>query len=463
MKCFGERKLTYTILGLALLTLAGICWVYNYAMLKRMEQLGLVLSSEKLVSQTTAIFFLGLDSYSLGLVLLYLVYYLLNRQLVEYQQSEADTTTVGTALQQSEALFRSLCESSPVGIFRIDAEGKCIYTNPRCQAICGFTFSEALGDGWRDFVHPEDLESLVVEWNEAAKAHQEFSAELRYRHRDGSIRYCRSRAAIIFSAEQEIVGHVGTVEDITESRAIEKMKNEFISVVSHELRTPLACIRGSLGLIAAGKLDTQPQRARQMIKIAASETERLVRLVNDILDLERLNSRKVVLVKVWCDVATIMTQSAEVVRPLAEDAKITLNVSPLSMQVFADTDRIIQTLVNLLSNAVKFSYPESTVWLTAELLSKTKLKPTTLQNLIFNTPQVLFQVKDTGRGIPSDKLDMIFGPFQQVDASDSRDKGGTGLGLSICRSIVEQHGGHIWAESVLGQGSSFYFTLPLAL
>ncbi|MBW4592226.1 MAG: PAS domain S-box protein [Brasilonema angustatum HA4187-MV1] len=239
--------------------------------------------------------------------------------------------------------------------------------------------------------------------------------------------------------------------DISERKRVEKMKNEFISVVSHELRTPLSSIRGSLGLLASRRLDSQPQKQERMLEIAVAETERLTRLVNDILDLERLESGKIVLEKTSCDTATLMLQSVEVLRLLAEESKITLNISPLSVQVWADSDRIIQVLVNILGNAVKFSPAGSTVWLSAELS----------QNPILNTPQVLFQVKDQGRGIPTDKLESIFRRFQQVDASDSRSKGGTGLGLAICRSIVKQHGGQIWVQSVLGQGSTFYFTLPV--
>ncbi|NJR26010.1 MAG: PAS domain S-box protein [Richelia sp. CSU_2_1] len=347
-------------------------------------------------------------------------------------------------LRQSEALFRSLSECSPLGIFKVDADGQCIYTNPRCQAICGFTAAEALGDGWMRFVHPEDLNHFLSLWSDSAAHNGEFNCEFRHIYRDGTIRYCRVKTAPIFSAQGTLIGHVGTVADITESRAIEKMKNEFISIVSHELRTPLASIRGSLGLLAAGVLKNNPETAKQMLEIASSDTERLVRLVNDILDLERLDSSKVTLVKQHCDAGTLMRQSAETVRSIAAEHKINVSVLPADVQIWADPDRIVQMLVNLLSNAVKFSPSASTVTVKVEDLGD----------------RVLFEVKDRGRGIPADKLETIFGRFQQVDASDSRQKGGTGLGLAICRGIVQQHGGRIWAESTVGEGSSFYFTLP---
>ena len=237
---------------------------------------------------------------------------------------------------------------------------------------------------------------------------------------------------------------IWVARDITERRAIETMKNEFISIVSHELRTPLTAIRGSLGLLSTGALNNNPQRMQRLIEIASIDTERLVRLVNDILDLERLESGKVTLVKEFCDVATLIEQSVAAIRLLAEKDNITLSISSISAQVWAARDSIIQVLANLLSNAVKFSAANSEITVFAEV----------------QDDLVLFKVKDQGKGIPSDKLEMIFRRFQQVDASDSRSKGGTGLGLSICQSIVEQHGGQIWVESVLGSGSIFYFTLP---
>lgn len=365
------------------------------------------------------------------------LYQQLQEELRERQQAEA-------ALRRSEAEFRSLSENSPVGIFRIDAQGHCTYTNPRCQAICGYSFEEALGDGWLQFVHPEDREGLMEKWSQTLSQQQEFSAEVRYIHQDGTIHFAQMRTSPLFRTSSQLMGHVGTVEDVTERRAIEVMKNEFISIVSHELRTPLASIRGSLGLLAAGVFKNKPESAQQMLDIAAHDTERLVRLVNDILDLERLEAHKVNLVKQWCDASTLMQQSVETVQSLAAESQIRLNVEPASHQVWADSDRIIQTLVNLLSNAIKFSPANSLVTLSTQALAD----------------RVLFQVQDQGRGIPGDKLDTIFGRFQQVDASDSRQKGGTGLGLAICKSIVQQHGGKIWVESVVTQGSCFSFTLP---
>jgi PAS domain S-box-containing protein len=356
----------------------------------------------------------------------------------------SDRKRAEEALRRSENLFRTLSDSAPIGIFRSDAQGKNIYTNPRFQAICGLSLAASLGDGWMQFIHPEDLAEFLPQLDTLATANQELSAEVRYILADSTLRFCRIMIVPILSEPNELVGYVGTIEDITENRAIEKMKKEFISIVSHELRTPLASIRGALGLLSAGVLQAQPATAQQMLEIAYSDTERLVRLVNDILDLEHLESNKFTIVKQWCDTATILRQSLEAVQPLATENQISLAMLPNSVQVCVDSDRIMQTLVNLIGNAIKFSPANSTVTLNVEDLGD----------------RVLFKVQDQGKGIPENMLENIFGRFQQVDASDSRQKGGTGLGLAICRGIVQQHGGKIWAESVLGKGSIFYFTIP---
>src|SRR5262249_46179866 len=145
-----------------------------------------------------------------------------------------------------------------------------------------------------------------------------------------------------------------------------------------------------------------------------------------------------------CNAATVLTQATDEMRGMAEKAGITLIVTPQPLQLWVDPDRIVQTLTNLVSNAIKFSPAGGTVWI----------------SVAPHGEEAVFTVRDQGRGIPADKRESIFERFQQVDASDSRKKGGTGLGLAICRSIVQQHGGRIWVESTLGQGSTFYFTLP---
>ncbi|MBW3585379.1 MAG: PAS domain S-box protein [Cyanobacteria bacterium 0813] len=278
--------------------------------------------------------------------------------------------------------------------------------------------------------------------------------------------------------EGEIIGAVVTFKDITDRLAVERMKDEFISVVSHELRTPMTSIHGALGLLNSGLLDVYPQKAKRMLEIAVTNTERLVRLVNDILDLERMESSYSTAIKQTCNVAELMLQAADEMQGMAQQAGVTLSVRPVGAQLQAVPDRLIQALTNLLSNAIKFSPSGATVWLTGELTHNPdwteKAGLNSVPSASFLSPEpaahphlpvpsssyIVMAVKDQGRGIPADKLEMVFERFQQVDASDSRQKGGTGLGLAICRSIVQQHRGRMWVESVLGEGSTFFLSLP---
>ncbi|MCY7385295.1 MAG: PAS domain S-box protein [Microcoleus sp. CAN_BIN18] len=275
----------------------------------------------------------------------------------------------------------------------------------------------------------------------------------------------------------EIIGAVVTFKDITDRLAIDRMKDEFISVVSHELRTPMTSIHGALGLLNSGMLDAHPQKAKRMLEIAVTNTDRLVRLINDILDLERMESNYSTAIKQTCNIAELMLQAADEMQGMAQQAGVTLSVRPVEAQLRGIPDRLIQALTNLLSNAIKFSPPGATIWVSGELTQKQDLAEQAELNSALSSlfcpksaanphlppvnSSIQIVVKDQGRGIPADKLEMVFERFQQVDASDCRQKGGTGLGLAICRSIVQQHGGRIWVESVVGEGSTFFLSLPV--
>ncbi|NJK38079.1 MAG: PAS domain-containing protein [Oscillatoriales cyanobacterium RM1_1_9] len=237
----------------------------------------------------------------------------------------------------------------------------------------------------------------------------------------------------------------GTHQDISDRKAINQMKDEFISIISHELRTPMISIRSSLKLLSTGLLGDLTEKGQRMLDIAVNNTDRLGRLINDILDLQRLESGQFSITKQSCEATTLIRQAVEAVQIIAHKQQIHLQILETTpLDIWADSDYILQVLINLLSNAIKFSETNTTVQIGVQP-QKTSAR---------------FWVKDQGRGIPTDQLESIFGRFQQVDASDSREKGGTGLGLAICRRIVELHGGKIWVESTCGQGSTFYFACP---
>ncbi|MGI8573001.1 MAG: response regulator [Solirubrobacteraceae bacterium] len=313
--------------------------------------------------------------------------------------------------------------------------------NPAWEETLGYSPEELMSEPYMSFVHPDDVERTISEASALLEpGHRTVCFENRYRTKDGDYRWlawsCRSN-------------HDGTAvyavtRDVTAAKRIEQARDEFTSIVSHELRTPLTSIRGSLGLLESGAMGALSEPGRRMVQIAVQNTDRLVRLINDILDIERIDSGQIDMHPVPCDAGELIDRAIESVASVVAAADVSIVTDVQATRLMADPDRVIQTLTNLIGNAVKFSPPGSRVQVSCS----------------HRDGEILFVVSDEGRGIPADQLDAIFGRFAQVDASDSREKGGTGLGLAICRSIVEQHGGRIWAQSAPGQGATFSFGLP---
>jgi PAS domain S-box-containing protein len=253
--------------------------------------------------------------------------------------------------------------------------------------------------------------------------------------------------------------------ELAQRQSVEQLKDEFIGIVSHELRTPLTSMRGALGLLAMGVLDDEPEQMKRTIEIAAIETERLVRMVDDILDLEKLAAGGDTHAPERCNALEIVERAVGVMSGRAQADRVEIEVDCPAVEIWASPDRLMQIFTNLLDNALKFSPPGSTVSIVATLLDDAMLGNLTQSEFgqlsaNSSTPSIQFAITDRGRGIPEDKLETIFHRFQQVDASDARDKGGTGLGLAICKSIALQHQGRIWVESRWGHGSTFFLTLP---
>lgn len=381
--------------------------------------------------------------------------------ITELKQIEA-------ALRASEELFRRAFDDSPIGISLVTLSGQFIKANPSYCELLGYTEDELRSLKFEAITHPDDLDiDLEGFQNVISGELRSFQMEKRYVSKQGTVIPVLMNTALIRDQQGEPLYLVGHIQDIRDRLKVERMKNEFISVVSHELRTPLTSIRGALGLVGSGVFDNRPERAKHMLNIAITNCDRLVRLVNDILTLERLQSGKTQLVMESCSIADLMQQSVDSVQAIADQSDITLSSEVVTVTAWIAPDAIIQTLTNLLSNAIKFSAPGDTVWLSAsvqtyqDMVDLRNRATERTQASSLNVPYLLFTVKDEGRGIPDDKLTAIFDQFQQVDVSDSRKKGGTGLGLAICKNIVQQHGGYIWVESSLGVGSTFYVTLPL--
>lgn len=243
-----------------------------------------------------------------------------------------------------------------------------------------------------------------------------------------------------------VKGVVGVATDITERTRIEQMKNEFVSIVSHELRTPLTAIRGALGLLEGGVAGELAPRGQELVRIARSNSERLIRLINDILDLDKLEAGRLEFHSQAIEMSELLSQCAEELAAVAHDNGVTLRVeAPGSYPVLGDRDRLLQVLVNLTSNALKFAPTDSEVVLAASKLASGRLR---------------FEVRDGGPGIAPEQRERLFKKFQQLDTEPTRASGGSGLGLAISKAIVDAHSGRIDVESELGHGSTFFFELP---
>ena len=351
------------------------------------------------------------------------------------------------ALTEANRRWQSLLDNVRLIVVGLDRDGIVEYANPFFLESAGYQLEEVIGKEWLTCFIPQ------IEQEEVRRdfADSFLNLDRFYQYYQNSIvtktgeqRIIAWNNTLLRNQNDEIIGSISIGEDITEKLKVERVKNEFISIVSHDLRTPLASIRGALGLLASGVLANKPEVAKNMLDIASIDIERLVRLVNDILDLERLESNNVNLDRQWCETSDLCRQAVETMQAIASESQIQIINKCSYSQIFADGDRLVQTLVNLISNAIKFSPPQSQVQIRIESL----------------TEAIVFHVSDRGRGIPEKNLESIFERFNQVDASDSRQKGGTGLGLAICQSIVQQHGGKIWVKSKLSEGSTFSFSIP---
>lgn len=370
------------------------------------------------------------------------------------RQEISERTKAEAALRHSEEQLRLIANGLPVLIAYVDRQQHYRFNNQAYQTWLGLSPPEIYDRHLLQVHGTEEYQQISQYVNTALKG-ETVTYERDLLLQDGCVHSLSITYIPHLQEQEQVQGFFALTNDISDRKAIERMKDEFISVVSHELRTPLTSIHSSLKILATGKLGSLSDRGERMLKIADEQTERLVHLVNNVLDLQRIQSGKITMNKQACQASELMLEAVQTLKTLAQQQDIQLSVRPSNFIVWADRDYILQTLTNLVSNAIKFSPRNSTVVLSTAITPQQNPNPRQQSR-----SYITFAVRDRGQGIPQDELETIFERFQQVDSSDSRKKGGTGLGLAICRQIVEGHGGRIWAESCLEQGSTFYFTLP---
>ncbi|MFA5039374.1 MAG: PAS domain S-box protein [Candidatus Omnitrophota bacterium] len=350
------------------------------------------------------------------------------------------------ALQVSELMFRNLFESAQDGILIVDAQdGHIINANPFLLNMLECAREDLMGRHYADV--PFLLNAEVY-----GKAFHELKDKAFVFYDEALIQTCKAkplevelRASTYFVEKRKIIQF--NIRDITERKKIDKVKTEFVSMVSHELRTPLSAIKEGVEIVADETQGKINKSQKECLGIALSNIKRLNRLIGDILDISKIQTNLLKVHPAECHVYEIAEQVYNLVKiEIEKRGLVFVTDCPKSLpSVWADRDRLLQVLMNLVNNAIKFTREGSRI----VLLARQK------------DAHVEFGVRDEGVGIPPEEVSRLFGKFVQLDSTLVRRVGGTGLGLYISRNLVEAMGGRIWVESVLGEGSTFKFTLPL--
>ncbi|HET9228262.1 MAG TPA: PAS domain-containing sensor histidine kinase, partial [Thermoanaerobaculia bacterium] len=325
-------------------------------------------------------------------------------------------------------------------------DGTIAYANPKFEKIFGYEPGELkdkpvrilnAGDEQESEARARQISSDLLEKGES-------TYEVHNVRKDGTLFWCRA-TTVVFEHPEHGTVFVAVQEDVDKRKRMERIKDDFISVVSHELRTPLTSIRGSLGLLTGGAAGELPEQARSLLDIAANNCERLVRLTNDILDMEKIESGKMPFHPGPVDLVPLVEQAILSNRAYAHGFGVEIRlVEAMPAKVLADPDRLHQVLTNLLSNAARHSPRGASVEVRVHR----------------DGGRSRVSVTDRGTGIPPEFQPQVFEKFAQADSRSRRHEGSTGLGLSISRAIIERHGGRIWFETEVGAGTTFSFELP---
>jgi PAS domain S-box-containing protein len=365
----------------------------------------------------------------------------LERQLGELEEARRQVETSGRKL----ALF---AERAPIAVLELDPQGLVTQLNPEAEILFGFTAAELTGTQARDRLVMAELHAeFDRQWADLLASREPITGlRIRTPRRDGVHIVCEWTVTPLVNPEGTVIAVIAQGQDVTQQLEAERMKKEFTSTLSHELRTPLTSIIGSLQLINSGVLGDMTHEVAELTAVAERNGQRLLDLINDILDIEKIESGKLTLVTEVFRLGDLVREALVLNRAFAERFKVRFEIPgpPPAGLVHADRKRLLQIMTNLLSNAAKFSPEDGTVEITLE---ETALS-------------LRVGVHDRGPGIPDAFRSRIFGRFAQADSTLTRQKGGTGLGLAISKRLVEMMQGRIGFDSRDGGGTTFWFELP---
>jgi PAS domain S-box-containing protein len=368
-------------------------------------------------------------------------------RVIGTQTDITDLKSAEAALRDSEARFRSALEDAPVGMALLDLDGCWLKVNAALCGYLGYSEAELLARDFQSVTHPDDLQAdLDLVRKLVAGELKSYQLEKRYLHKDGHAVWGLLSVSLARNSADGSAYFISQIQDITDRKEMERLKSEFVATVSHELRTPLTSIRGSLGLVMGAMGEGIPERPARLLSIAHKNCERLILLINDILDLEKISSGSMRFKLSRERIASLVRQATEANQGFAGQYGVALAFADAAPACEAEVDaaRLQQVLTNLLSNAAKFS-PKGGVVRVAVSESAGRVR---------------VSVSDQGPGVPPEFRARIFGRFSQADASATRGKGGTGLGLHISQQIVQRMGGGIGFESEPGRGATFWIELP---
>jgi len=374
------------------------------------------------------------------------------------------------ALRSSEQRYATLTSMAPVGIFRADAQGNCLYVNERWCEMTGLSLVDAAGLGWMRALHPDDRTKYTAEWKRVTQDGDAFRLEYRFQQPQGTIVWVFGQAVQERELDGSLIGYVATVTDISERKQAEaqlertnqelaratRLKDEFLANMSHELRTPLNAILGmteGLQEQVFGPINLKQLKALQTVESSGSH---LLELINDILDLSKIEAGQIELDYSSNSVEHLCQTSLAFIKQQALQKRIQLDIrlQPNLPDLCADERRIRQVLINLLNNAVKFTPEGGRVIL--EVIQLPNVAPPSALSPAF----LRIAVRDTGIGISAEDIAKLFQPFVQIDSALNRQYQGTGLGLALVKQITELHGGRVGLTSELGLGSCFTIELP---
>jgi PAS domain S-box-containing protein len=365
----------------------------------------------------------------------------LERQLVELEEARRQVEASGRKL----ALF---AERAPIAVLELDEKGMVTQVNQAAELLFGYASGELLGGSVKRIVRPEFHAEFDKQWTALIASREPVAAiKIRNPRRDGQDLVCEWAVTPLVNPEGAIISVIAQGQDVTQQLEAERMKKEFTSTLSHELRTPLTSIIGSLQLINSGVVGEVDKDIAELTGVAERNGQRLLDLINDILDIEKIESGKLTLSPEAFGVDDLVREAMLLNKAFAErfDVRFVAHGNPAGGQVFVDRKRLLQVMTNLLSNAAKFSPEGATVDI----------------DMRVRDAVIRVAVQDRGPGIPEAFHGRIFGRFAQADSTASRQKSGTGLGLAICKRLIELMKGHIGFEDRDGGGTSFWFELPL--